>query len=234
MSGGARSGNRLLDALPEREFKRIRGDLEETTLEVGEPLFGQGEPILHVHLPTGAVVSLMTKIAGTEAAEVATVGKEGLVGLPIFFGGGSTRAFMAICQIPGTSLRMPADAFKRASDAKAPFHDVVLLYTQALFTQLIRNGACARAHPLSERAACWLLVTHDRVGNDSFPLKQEFLSRMLGVRRPTVNSAARTLQEAGLIQYSRGRITVLDRKGLEAASCECYFVVRDEYARLLP
>lgn len=228
-----RTGNHLLDAVASRELDRLRADLEEVTLHVGDPLFAQGERIEHVTFPTDAVVSLVTAMEG-DASEVATIGREGVIGLPVFLGGGSTTAFMAVCQIAGPVLRIRAGAFEAAIGGAPSLRRVLNLYVQALLTQVIRNSACARTHNATERTARWLLLTHDRVANDTFPLTQEFLSRMLGVRRPTANVAARTLQNAGVIQYSRGRITVLDRERLEQASCECYRLVSDEYRRLLP
>jgi CRP-like cAMP-binding protein len=165
--------------------------------------------------------------------ELATVGNEGVVGVPVFLGASSTNA-RGFVQIPGEYQRLPARAFRQAIDNGGQLHGLVQRYSQALFTQIAQNVACNRAHPVEQRCARWLLQTADRVGKEEFPLTQEFLGQMLGVRRATVNAAARALHDAGLITYRRGLITILDRAGLEAASCECYAIVAREFERLTP
>jgi CRP-like cAMP-binding protein len=222
----------LLDALPEKELHEVRPLLEKISLEIGQPLFGQGERIDHVHFPLSSVISLLTTMGNGEAFEAATVGNEGMVGVAVFLGAASTGAHMALCQIPGASLRIETEAFRAALDNGGTLRDRVQGYTRVLFVLLVQNSACGKHHPVAARTARALLMTHDRIGADTFPLTQEFLSRMLGVRRATVNTAARVLQEAGFIRYRRGRITILDREGLETLSCECYRVIKGEFDRL--
>lgn len=167
-----------------------------------------------------------------EAVEVATVGNEGMVGLPVFLEA-ATIPGKAFAQIPGEAWRMSADTFKEQVSPGTPLHELLQRYTQALFNLISQSTACNRLHTVEERACRWLLMTHDRVGSDSFPLTQEFLAQMLGVRRPTVSTVASILQRAGFISYSRGKITILDREGLESASCECYEIIRAEFERLV-
>jgi len=196
-------------------------------------LFEQDEPIRHVVFPTTCVCSMVTVLTDGGPIELATTGNEGMVGVPVFLGASSTNA-RGFVQVPGEYLRMTARAFRQAVDNGGQLHGIVQRYSQALFTQIAQNVACNRAHPVEKRCARWLLQTADRVSGNEFPMTQDFLGQMLGVRRATVNAAARTLQDAGLIVYRRGLITVTDRPGLEAASCECYFVVAREFERLTP
>ena len=227
-AGGA---NRLLASLPQAAYAQLLPQLEPVTLVLRQVLAEPGEPIGHVHFPTTAVVSLLTVLERGTAVETATVGNEGMVGLPLFLG--TDRApGKAVCQVAGTSLRLPAAAFRTAA-ADGPLHARLHRYTQALFTQVAQVVACNPVHLIEARCARWLLMTHDRVGTDRFPLTQEFLAQMLGVRRSTVTVAASRLQQAGLIRYRRGILTVVDRARLEAAACECYRVVADEFHRLL-
>lgn len=228
------TGNRLLDALPHQEFDVVRAALEEVRIDMKEPVYEQGMRIAHVHFPVAAVISLVSVMDDGSAIEAAIVGKEGMVGIPVFLEANATTSHMAFGQIPGPSLRMEAGAFREALDRDGALRGLLQRYTQALFSQVARNAACNRAHPGEQRMARWLLQTHDRVGADTFPLTQEFLSEMLGVTRGTVNAAARGLQERGLIEYTRGNMTILDRKALERTSCECYRVVSEEFRRLLP
>jgi CRP-like cAMP-binding protein len=164
--------------------------------------------------------------------EVGTVGNEGMLGLPVFLGADSSPG-AAFCQVPGRALRMPAEALRAAASVEGPLRDLLQRYAQALMDQIAQSAACNRAHSTEERLCRWLLMTHDRVGADRFPLTQEFLGQMLGVRRAGVSATASILQRAGFIRYSRGTITITDRAGLESASCGCYRVVRDEFDRLL-
>ena len=165
------------------------------------------------------------------AIEIVAIGREGMVGLPIFLGGEQTPA-TAFCQIPGRALRIDAEAFRVAVAVNPVLNTLLLRYTQALLTHVSQSAACNRVHPIEERCARRLLSTHDNVDGESFDLKQEFLAEMLGVRRPRVSVAAGILQRAGLIRYSRGRVQVVDRAGLESAACECYGIIAREYARL--
>lgn len=166
------------------------------------------------------------------AVEAATVGYEGMVGLPVFFGASRTQA-QAVCQIAGRALRMEVAAFRAALGQGGKLPVMLGRYAQALFTLLGQSSACNRLHTMRERCARWLLMTHDRVDEDEFSLTQQFLSQMLGVRRATVTEAVGGLQAAGLIDYSYGRILILDRRGLEAAVCECYSIIHREFEQLL-
>ena len=224
--------NRILAALPPKDLKRLEPKLEGLSLEFKQPVYEPGEPIRHVYFPTSGIVSLVIVMSDDLPVEIATVGREGMVGLPVFLEAGETpnRAF---CQVPGAALRMEAEAFKAEARRGGGLTSLLLRYTQALFNQVAQSAACNRTHTVEERCARWLLQTHDRVGEDRFLLTQEFMAEMLGVRRATVNIAAGILQRAGFIIYSRGRITILDRPGLESASCECYGVVKAESVRLL-
>ena len=228
------TANRLLAALAPATRERLRGGFELVELDLRTTLLEQGKPIEFVHFPIDAVGSLLAEFEVGRPIEVATVGFEGMVGLPVFLSAASTSAYMSFVQVAGRVWRMRADEFRRQLDRGADLHHVLQRYTQALFGQLAVNVGCNRAHPVEERLPRWLLMTHDRVGRDEFQLTQEFVAQMLGVRRATVNQAALALQEQGLISYSRGRMTILDRERLEGASCECYARVVAEFDRLFP
>ncbi|HEX4611124.1 MAG TPA: Crp/Fnr family transcriptional regulator [Urbifossiella sp.] len=223
--------NLLLAALPGEDLARLTPHLERLTLASRYPVYDAGGPIPHVYFPVDCVISLVSEMDGGRLVEVATVGREGVVGLPVFWGAGSM-PLRAFAQIPGDAYRMPADAFRAATAAGGDLPALLLRYTQAVFHQVARSAACNRVHPVDRRCARWLLMSHDRVGRDRFELTQVFLGQMLGVRRSGVGEAAGALQRAGLIRYTRGRITVVDRAGLEAAACECYRVIRDEHQRV--
>lgn len=224
--------NRLLAALPPRTLEHLQPHLEAVTLSQREIIFRPSQPISSVYFPITCVASLVTIMEDGAAAEIATVGNEGMVGLPVFLGT-EMMHHQVFAQVPGTAFRMEAGAFKDEADRSGPLTNIMHRYVQALFNQVAQTAACNRLHPIEQRCARWLLMTHDRVASDQFPLTQEFLSQMLGVRRASVSTIARLLQQAGLIRYRRGRITVLDRHGLESASCECYGAIRAEYERLL-
>jgi CRP-like cAMP-binding protein len=197
-------------------------------------LMEQGQPMREVYFPLAGVISLMTPLLDGSAIETATVGREGMVGVHAFLGGGVLGNSLAIGQVPGEMLAMNVDTFRAEVEEDGKLRSLMLAYTQALFAQISQAVACNGAHEIQQRTAKWLLETHDRAADgDSFELTQELLADMLGVSRPSVSVAARTLQNAGLIRYRRGSITVLDRKALEEASCECYAAVRREYDRLV-
>jgi CRP-like cAMP-binding protein len=223
--------NRLLRALPRRERERLRPKLEPVRLAVREQLYDAGKPIAHVYFPTDCVLSMVADVDG-ESVEVATVGNEGMAGLPVFLGTGTIPS-KCYCQVPGDALRMRAAALEEEVGCGGALRDVLLRYTHYLLTQATQSAACNRLHSAEERLCRWLLMTQDRAGSDRFPLTQEFMALLLGVRRATVSLTASALQHAGLIKYSRGKVTVLDREGLEGASCGCYAVVRKELERLL-
>lgn len=224
--------NHLLAAIPSDEFARIRPLLKDMELRFREDIYQSAEPTNHVWFPTVGVVSLVTEFMEGEPVEIATIGPEGMVGIQIFLGNDQMPA-RAFVQVPGRALCMKADDFHRMVKENPGFERLLLRYTLALMNQISQAAACNRAHGVEERLARWLLMTQDRVHSPEFPLTQEFLAQMLGVRRPTVSIAAGMLSKAGLIHYVRGRITVLDRAGLEKASCECYRVISDEFQRLV-
>jgi CRP-like cAMP-binding protein len=232
-SGTIATGNKLLDAMTEDELDALRADLERVELQVRTMLYERGRPIDYVYFPIDAVGSLVTEMHDGRAVEVATVGNEGMVGLPVFLRAALTSATMAFVQVAGGMYRMDARTFSEVA-MNGRVMDVMQRYTQALFTQIAQSAACNRLHDVERRLARWLLMMHDRVGRDEFPLTQEFVAQMLGVQRTTVNAAAAELQKRGLIEYVRGRMTIADRAGLERASCECYRVIAEEFRRLVP
>jgi CRP-like cAMP-binding protein len=226
------SENRLLRALPADVSETLGQQLEVLDMEVRHTISEPDQPSQYVYFPLSAVVSVHTQMHDGVAIEVATVGREGMVGLEIFLGGAQMPA-SAFCQIAGRAARIGADAFREVVRDSAPLTALLLRYTQATLIQVAQSVACNRVHLLEERCARWLLMTHDRVPGDRFELTQEFLAEMLGVRRPSVSLAASILQRAGFIRYSRGRIEIVDRAGLESAACECYGVIAREYERLI-
>ena len=226
------AANRLLSALPDADRQRLLPHVEPVRTELKQILYAPNEPVAQVYFPLHGVVSLMTIMDDGRAIEFATVGNEGMIGVPVFLGAGSMPS-QALAQIPGDALRMTAAAFEAEAHSGGVLQQVLQRYTQGLLNQIAQSAACNRLHPMTERCARWLLMTHDRVEADEFPLTHEFLSQMLGVRRATVTVAVGTLQQAGLIRSHWGNITILDRAGLENASCECYRIIRAEYDRLL-
>ena len=224
--------NRLLAALPTEHFAALRPHLELVSLAVKDVIYRPNQPIRHVLFPSTGVFSLLS-VGDEEDAliEVGTVGNEGFVGLPVFLGADST-AGMSIAQIPGQSWRIEAGAFREAVARDRELAAILNRYTLALFTQIAQASFCNRMHPMGQRCARWMLMTHDRTGGPVFPVTHEFLAQMLGVRRATVTEAVGELQEQGLVTYARGVMRIVDRAGLEAASCECYRIIREEHRRL--
>jgi CRP-like cAMP-binding protein len=223
--------NRLLVALPRNEFDRLLPHLEKVPLTLRDILYEANGPIAHVFFPLTGVVSLVIMDNGN-TLEVGVIGNEGMVGTPVFLGADSSPT-RAIVQIPGEALRMEVKFFEKEMRRAGQLYGLVQRYTQAMINHISQSIICNRRHSVKKRMSRWLLMSHNRVGADEFPLTHEFLAQMLGVCRPTVTAVAGALQTAGLINYHRGKITVLDRKGLEAASCECYEVVAKELDRLL-
>ena len=223
--------NRLLASLTRHELNRLLPEMEEFTLTPREKLFGTDEPIEFVYFPQEGVVSLVSKMKNGLIMEVATIGKEGMVGLPVFLGAVST-PLEAFPQVPGHALRLTASAFKRALAERNGLQGMLQRYTQALFTQLAQSVACNRLHSLQQRCARWLLATADRVEIGHFKLTQEFLAQILGVRRAGVNAVLQDFQKQGTIRYKQGVMEITDRRKLERVSCECYAIVRDEYEKL--
>jgi CRP-like cAMP-binding protein len=224
--------NRLIQALPHDESERLIAHFEVIDLETRHCVFEPYQASKYVYFPLSSVISIHTRMREGIAVEIATTGREGMVGLAIFLGGETTPA-SAICQIPGRSARIDARVFRQIARDSVPLTALLLRYTQATLIQVSQSAACNRIHSIEERCARWLLMTHDRVPGGRFELTQEFLGEMLGVRRPSVSIAASILQRAGFIRYSRGRVEVVDRAGLETASCECYGVIAREYDRLI-
>lgn len=223
--------NRLLAALPRKEFDRLRPELESIAMTVKYVFYEANAVIRHVYFPLGGVASVVISMKDGVTVEVGLIGNEGMVGIPAFLGAdrSPTKAFT---QVPGAALRMRADTFKRLAET-GPLRDILQRYSQAMLTQVSQSVACNHLHSVEERMCRWLLMTHDRMGADEFPLTQEFLAQMLGVRRPSVTVIAGSLQGAGLISYHRGQVRIRKRQELEAASCECYGVVKAEFDRLL-
>jgi CRP-like cAMP-binding protein len=224
--------NRLLAKIPAEELDRLRLHLQSTDLAYMQVLSEPGEPITHVYFPTDGVLSMVNEPDDGEIVEFATVGKEGMVGVPVLLGS-STMPSRVIVQVAGSAFRLKASELLEVLKQTPFLQERLMRYVMALLNQIAQGTSCNRLHQVQERCARWLLHTHDRVGGNSFMLTQDFLSQMLGVHRPTVSIAARMLQQAGLIHYVRGQIEVIDREGLEAAACNCYRLITDEYARLL-
>lgn len=232
--GRAQLGNRLLDALPLPDRNRVAALLERERGEHKRILYAPGARIEALYFPVDAVASILTTLTDGAGVEIATVGNEGMLGSPVVLGSDAmpSREFCQV-QVPGELLRMDRSSFAEVLSQDDPFRQVIQLYVQALFTQIAQQVACNALHSVEERCCRWLLLTHDRVQKDSFPITHEFLAQMLGVRRASVTLAAGALQTAGLVSYRRGEMTIIDREGLEDVSCECYHVLRDEFDRLL-
>lgn len=226
------SENRLLAILPSEEYARLLPYLETVTLPLKQVLYESKNLIEHVYFPNHGVISLLTILDDGTAAEVGLVGNEGMVGLSIFLGA-DTAFLRSIVQVPGDALRMRADVFKKLINPVTLLHGLLQRYTRTLMIQFAQSAACNNYHSVEQRCCRWLLMTHDCVESDEFPLTQQFLSQMLGVRRASVTVAASKLQRAGLIHYNHGNITILNRKGLESHACECYGIVKQEFDRLL-
>ena len=225
--------NRLLALLSPDTRRQMLPALTLISFEMSQQLYEPGRPITHIYFPLTAVTSVLSEMEDGTTVEIATIGREGMVGLQLFLGDDST-FLRCIAQVPGTALSMERKAFKDiVNNRQNGLQAILLRYTQALFAQLAQQSACNRSHNMEERCARWILMTHDRVGGDEFPLTQEFLAYMLGSRRSSVTLAAGILASAGLIHYNRGKIQVLDRARLEEASCECYGVIQREYERLM-
>lgn len=220
--------NTLLRSLEPHHYRAVAQHLEEVHLRPGDILVEPGEHPSHVYFPQSGVISLVALFEGGGAVEVGTIGWEGMAGIPVYLGGGAS-PHRVLMQVEGTVRRMPADAFSRVVAEIPAFDDLLADYVEAYLLQVSQTAACNRMHDLAQRAARWLLMTHDRVGSDSFALTHEFLAIMLGVRRAGVSEAAAELQRKGAIRYSRGRVTIADRAILTRESCECYTVVRSRF-----
>lgn len=227
----APTGNHILDALPQADVERLARQLTSVVFGVATVLYEPDDVVERVYFPIEGVISLVTPVQEGAAVEVATVGNEGIVGIPYALDGGVAYV-RAIAQVSGRSLTMTAAEFRKEVATDRQLADMLLRYTDALFSQISRAAGCNRLHSNEERLARWLLMSHDRVDRDQFPVTQEFLSQMLGSRRATVTVSAGILQAAGLIRYRRGLLTIVDREGLENAACECYGVISEALKRV--
>lgn len=225
--------NHLLASLPSETLLRWRPDLEPVEMPLGTVLCESGVTMTHVYFPTTSIISLLYVMEDGASAEIALVGNDGLIGISLFMGGGSTLS-RAVVQSAGQGYRLKAGLMQKEFESSMAAMHLFLRYTQALITQMSQTAVCNRHHTLDQQLCRWLLLSMDRLTGNELLMTQELIANMLGVRREGVTEAALKLQRAGLITYARGHISVLDRKSLEARSCECYRVVKKEYDRLLP
>jgi CRP-like cAMP-binding protein len=225
--------NHLLDALPPDAYERIAPHLELIPMPLGVVLYESGDRLQYVYFPTTSIISLLYVMEDGASAEIAVVGNDGILGISLFMGGETTPS-RAIVQSAGHAFRLKAGLLKDEFGRFGPTMHLLLRYTQALITQMAQTAVCNRHHSVDQQLCRWLLLSLDRLASNELSMTQELIANMLGVRREGVTEAAGKLQDAGLIRYSRGRIIVLDRPGLEARSCECYQVVKTEFDRLLP
>jgi CRP-like cAMP-binding protein len=225
--------NSLLAALPDLEWQRWEPLLQPVVMPLGQVLYEPGAALTHVYFPTTSIVSLLYVMENGASTEISMVGNEGLVGISLFMGGESTPS-RAVVQSAGLGFRLEAQLMKNEFERSGPVLHLLLRYTQALITQMAQTAVCNRHHTLDQQLCRWLLLSLDRLRVNELAVTQQLISNILGVRREGVNEAAHKLQLAGLISHVRGRITVLDRAGLEKRTCECYAVVKREYDRLLP
>lgn len=229
---GSTFNNRLLAALPREEYERLSPHLELVRLPPGKILYNAGEIVRYAYFPRGGMVSLLSITEEGRTIEVGMIGNEGMTGVPVILRSGMA-PYQVMVQLAGNALRIRGDALREAFNRGGTLQDLLLRYTHSLLIQVAQSAACNRFHTVEERLCRWLLVSRDRVQTDTIQLTQEFISHMLGVPRTSVTMIASALQKEGLIKYSRGRITLLDRRGLEAASCECYRRVREGISELL-
>jgi CRP-like cAMP-binding protein len=225
--------NRLLAALPSDIYERLRPNLELVPLKLGASIYEAGGKQAYVYFPTNAIVSLLYVMKDGASAEIAVVGNEGIVGIALFMGGETTPS-RAVVQSAGHAHRLSSKLLKREFESGGALQHLLLRYTQALITQMAQTAVCNRHHSIEQQLCRWLLLSADRLPTNELTMTQELIANMLGVRREGVTAAAGKLQDAGLIHYSRGRITILDRPKLEKRVCECYVVVKKEFDRLLP
>jgi CRP-like cAMP-binding protein len=219
--------NRLLATLPKNEYRRLLPKLKTVSFVLGEELYGAGDAIKYVYFPNNSIISLISELSETSGLEVGMVGNEGMAGLAVFMGVDFS-ATRAVVQGAGTAMRMSSAAVRTEANQLGSLHRLLHRYSQSLLTQVSQSAACNRFHLIDARLARWLLMTNDRLAAKEFPLTQEFLSNMLGVRREGVSKAAGALQAGKLIRYSRGVITILNRRALEAKSCPCYAIIKAE------
>jgi len=224
--------NFLLASLPDIEFERVQSHLQPTSLKLGQVLYESGDKMDYVYFPTTAIISLLYIMENGSTAEIGVVGNDGILGIALFMGGDTTPN-RAVVQSAGEAFRMKAKDLRDEFTLGGVFHNLLLRYTQALITQISQTAVCNRLHSVEEQLGRWLLLSHDRLNSDTLVMTHDLISNMLGVRREGVTMAARKLAARKLIKNVRGSITILDRRGLEEAVCECYDVVNNEYNRLL-
>ncbi|MDZ8224964.1 Crp/Fnr family transcriptional regulator [Nostoc sp. ChiVER01] len=224
--------NKLLASLPATDYEGLVAYLKLVPLPIGQILYEAAEPITQVYFPHKAMVSIVTTMEDGSTAEVGIVSNEGMVGIPVILGDNITTT-TAFVQISGTAMQINADVLRAEFNRGGAIQSVLLRYVQAVYSELAQGAACNGLHTIEERLARWLLTVSDRLESENFPLTQEFISQMLGVRRSSVTVAASTLSRAGMITYQRGHIRIMNRKDLEATSCECHQVIQKEFARLL-
>jgi len=228
-----RPKNRLLAALPTDDFLRLAPLLKRVPVRVKQVLHKSGEPLRIVYFLNGGVASITTVLADGTTVEAATVGDEGMLGVEAFLSRDALAPGETLIQVPDTDAEtMSVEEFRHEMEKQGAFHDLVGRYTQVLIAQMMQSTACNALHHVQQRCARWLLMTHDRMQQQDFNLSHEFLAVMLGVQRPTVSVVAATLQQAGLIRYTHGHVSVTNRQGLEAAACECYPIIRAHFDRL--
>ncbi len=230
---GSPKQNRLLAALPEDEWARLQPHVKAVLMPLGSAVYESGAQLDHVYFPTSAIISLLYVLADGASAEIAVVGNEGLVGVALFMGGETTPS-RAVVQSAGWAYRLRGQLLKDEFTRGGAMQHLLLRYTQALLTQMAQTAVCNRHHSIDQQLCRWLLLSLDRLPSKDLTMTQELIANMLGVRREGVTEAAGKLQAVGLIKYNRGRISVIDRDGLEARCCECYAVVKRESDRLLP
>ena len=224
--------NRLLAALPRQEYERLAPHFEPAHFPRGKTIALTGDTLRHAYFPANGMISLLSTSEGGEAIEVAMVGSEGFVGVPIILNAGVT-PFWSVVQIQADAVRISAAALNREFDRGERLREVLLKYSHSLLTQVAQSAVCNRFHTVQERLCRWLLVSRDRAKSDTINLTQESIAQMLGTARTGVTMAAIPLQDAGLIRYRRCKIMILDREGLESAACECYSIVRREAGQVL-
>ena len=224
--------NHLLEALPDEDFERIKPQLETVSLKLGTVLYEAGDKMSHIYFPTTAIISLLYIMSNGGTAEIGIAGNNGLVGMALFMGGNTTSS-RAIVQSAGDAVRMKAGDLQTEFKRGGLFQNLLLLYTQSMMTQISQTAVCNRLHTIHQQLCRWLLINHDQLPGNKLTMTHDLIANMLGVRREGVTQAAGFLQNNGYIQYSRGTVTILDRKGLEDTCCECYQVVSTEYDRLL-
>ena len=219
-----RSTNRVLAALPRKDYERCFAKFERVELIYGETIYKTGAVIHHVYFPESGIASLLSTVNGTSTLETGIVGSEGMIGLPVFLGVKTSNSLVLV-QGAGFAMRMTTEHFLAECASGAEMTRILKRFTHSLMTQTAQSAACNRYHPIESRMARWLLMTNDRMKSGKFQITQEFLSNMVGVRREAVNKAAKGFQQRGLISYNRGKLLILDLKGLKAIVCECYKII---------